>query len=90
MSVSFNPTQATNSQIEVVENKKEEPKTSLFKIPSVKKLILGAFAVQGAAMMPKAEGGFLSFTACMAACSPTPVTPLGCTALCMPFMGLPV
>jgi hypothetical protein len=89
MSVSFNPTQATNSQVEAVENKKEEPKTSLFKIPSVKKLILGALATQGAAMAPRANAAFGSYAICVAMCTATGTPPPICLAACTVTTPLP-
>lgn len=89
MSVSFNPTPTPTVQADIKPTEKEEPKTSLFKIPSVKKLILGAFAIQGAIMMPRAEAGAISYMSCMGACSLTPLTPAGCALLCAPAWGLP-
>jgi len=67
MSVSFNPNSSSVLQAETP--KSNEPKTSLFKIPSIKKLILGAFAIQGAAMAPRVEAGPLAYVLCMAGCT---------------------
>lgn len=90
MSVSFNPNTAPVTSVDIKTIDKEEPKTSLFKIPRVKKLILGAFALQAAAMAPKADGAVGSYLACLAACSATTLSPPACAALCTPAFGLPV
>lgn len=89
MSVSFNPNTAPVTPADVKTTEKEEPKTSLFKVPSVKKLIIGALATQGAAMAPRANAAFGSYAICVGMCTATGTPPPICLAACTLTTPLP-
>ena len=81
--VSFDPTNCddpVNPAMQNITNSKKES----WKIPSIRKLFIGALAVQGAAMAPKAEGfGTIGCIICLASGVGLPVCwiPCGIAAL---------